>query len=190
MSLSLKPFDDVGSVEAREVIVQADDFAYYDLFLNVRATLRDSCYACPFAAPVRPADITVGDFWGVRENRPDVLEDLRYDSGKGVSCLLVNTERGRTALSEYGGELDLFEVSFEDIAKGNDHLRHPSELPSDRVLYLKAFSNGGWDAVEELWKKRERGASYMSKKLMKRLLPKGLIRHAKTMLEKKRSDEK
>ncbi len=184
-SLLLEAVYDDGSSE----YIPVSDSSYYDLFFNLK-TFRDSCYVCPFAGPLRPADITVGDFWGVVENRPDALVDSRFDLGKGVSCLLVNTERGQTALSEYGGELDLFEVSFEDIAKGNDQLRHPSELPSDRVLYLKAFSDGGWDAVEALWKRRERGASYMSKKMMKRLLPKGLIRRAKTMFEKERSDEK
>lgn len=111
------------------------------------------------------------DFWSVEHNRPDVLADGRFDIGRGISCLLVNTERGRAALDQHGNELDLFEVSFDDIAKGNDQLRHPCALPGDRSVYLTAFCEGGWDAVEALWRRRERGVAYKAKRAAKAILP-------------------
>ena len=168
------------SSQDEESLIPAHDSAYYDLFLNLK-TLRDSCYACPFASSLRPADITLGDFWGVQRSRPDVLEGARFDMDGGVSCLPVNTERGRVALGELGGDLNLFEVSFDDIAKGNDQLRHPSALPEDRGVYLAAFRQGGWDAVESLWQRRERGMKYHLKRAVKRVVPKRLIDFAKSV---------
>lgn len=177
----LRPFGAVDSSRDEKVFLPARDFAYYDLFLNFK-TLRDSCYSCPFASSIRPGDITAGDFWGIEKNRPDVLEDVRFDLNHGVSCLLVNNEHGCKALERYGGSLDLIRVLFDDIARGNDQLRHPGELPSDRDIYLKAFAGGGWPAVDALWRKRERGASYRVKQLLKKIIPENLLRLAKKAL--------
>lgn len=159
------------------------DSSYYDLFFNLK-TFRDSCYECPFAGSLRPGDITVGDFWGVESNRPDVFEDGRFDSGRGVSCLLVNTNRGTEALKRHGSDLYLYEVSFDDIAKGNDQLRHSSILPKDRSLYLDAYRDDGWDAVEALWNRRERGAKYRMKRIVKLIVPKQLVRLVKKLVAK------
>ena len=161
---------EVSYANGRQDFIPADKSCYYDLFLGLR-TLRDSCHSCPFAGPLRPGDISVGDFWGVGANRPDVLADGRFDTTRGVSCLLVNSERGRRALGRFGTALDLFGVSFDDIAAGNDQLRHPSALPEDRELYLDAFREGGWGSVEALWRRRERGVLYWAKRAVRAILP-------------------
>lgn len=179
--LLLRPFDAEDSAQDEEVLIPAHDSAYYALFLGLK-TLRDSCYSCPFAGPRRPSDITVGDFWGVERNRPDVLEDGRFNTERGVSCLLVNTDQGKRALKRHGSGLDLFHVSFDDIAEGNDQLRHPSELPKDRGFYLDAYREGGWDEVEALWRRRERGAKYRAKRAIKAIVPKWLIDIAKCVV--------
>ena len=77
--------------------------SYYDCFLRLE-TLRDSCYACPFAGSLRPGDLTIGDFWGVEEARPDLLDDAGgpFSLRCGVSCLLVNTDAGARRLEELG----------------------------------------------------------------------------------------
>ena len=103
----------------REVTIPASKSPYYDMFLNLK-TLRDSCYRCPYAGKFRAGDLTIGDFWGVDVNRPDVLKDAeKFNQMKGVSCLLVNNERGREFI-ESSKALDLYPVEFDDIAKGND----------------------------------------------------------------------
>lgn len=179
--LLLRPTDTEDSSQDKDVLIPAHDFAYYDLFLDFK-TMRDSCYECPFAGPLRPGDLTAGDFWGVDKSRPDLLEDGRFDTNRGISCLLVNDARGREALRRHGVDLDLAEASFDDISAGNDQLRHPSELPPDRALYLDAFADSGWPAVDALWRKRERGAKYAAKRLIGGVLPKGVLRLVKGAL--------
>ena len=156
--------------DGREVTIPAAKSPYYDMFLNLK-TLRDSCYRCPYAGRFRAGDLTIGDFWGVDVNRPDVLKDAeKFNQMKGVSCLLVNNDRGREFI-ESSNALDLYPVEFDDIAKGNDQLRHPSALPKDRQLYIDAFVEGGWHSVECMYKRRERGIIFYTKKLVRRLLP-------------------
>lgn len=100
---------------------------------------------------------------------------------KGVSGLLVNNDRGRKFI-ETSNALDLFPVEFKDIAKGNDQLRHPSALPRDRQLYIDAYANGCWNAIERLYKKRERGAAFYIKSIARRLLPSSLINSIKQVV--------
>ena len=70
--------------------------SYMTYFLEGE-TYRDSCYECPYAKPERGADITIGDFWGVVGRRADLKEKI--DIEKGVSCLLVNSDRGKQLLN-------------------------------------------------------------------------------------------
>lgn len=132
------------------VYVPADASDYYQMFLGLE-TLRDSCYKCPYAGSFRSGDITLGDFWGVQENRPDVLERDGFDLHRGISCLLVNNAHGAEALDSFGGSLSLYEVCFDDIAKSNDQLRHPSFMPADRDKCLKVYREGGWERVSRWW---------------------------------------
>lgn len=169
--------------DGREVTIPAAKSPYYDMFLSLK-TLRDSCYRCPYAGRFRAGDLTIGDFWGVDVNRPDVLDDTeKFNQMKGVSCLLVNNDHGREFI-ESSNALDLCPVEFDDIAKGNDQLRHPSVLPKDRRLYVNAYANGDWNAVVRLYMKRERGAVFYAKKALRSVLPASAIGTLKNVLGK------
>lgn len=165
--------------DGREVTIPAAKSPYYDMFLNLK-TLRDSCYRCPYAGRFRAGDLTIGDFWGVEINRPDVLNDsTKFSQTKGISCLLVNNSHGKDFIDSCNS-LDLYPVDFDDIARGNDQLRHPSNLPSDRGLYIEAFAKGGWRSVRKLYLRRERGLKYHSKRILRALLPASFISFAKS----------
>lgn len=157
------------------------------MFLKLEA-FRDSCYSCPYASGLRAGDVTLGDFWGVEDRRPEVLADTaRFDMQKGISCLLVNNKRGGELVSRFGASLNLFEVSFDDVAAGNDQLRHPSVKPDDREQYMAAFAEGGWDAVERLWKKRNRGIKWAIKKVAGKIVPNGARQTIKNLIHRGRS---
>lgn len=167
--------------DRREIEIPANECSYYDMFLKLK-TLRVSCYNCPYACGYRVGDFTIGDFWGIETNRPDVLRDERkFNQSKGISCLLVNTEHGK-GLLDSTDSLYLSQVEFNDIAKGNDQLRHPSVLPKDRQLYIDEFSVGGWNAVERLYKRREYGAAFHLKRIIKTVLPKWMVRFIKGLI--------
>jgi coenzyme F420-reducing hydrogenase beta subunit len=94
--------------------------------------LMESCYQCPFAHLPRVADITMGDFWGC----PEQLHDKR-----GVSVVLVNTEKGLKAIgaAQNRGALKVEEVSLaEAVAKNQRAIRGVHPVPQKR----RAFMNG------------------------------------------------
>lgn len=62
--------------------------------------LRPSCYKCPYTSIYRNADITLGDFWGIEKNNT-ILND-----NKGVSLILLNTEKGRKAFNNIKEQLN------------------------------------------------------------------------------------
>ena len=161
--------------------VPSGQSSYYDCFLRLE-TLRDSCYACPFAGSLRPGDLTVGDFWGIEDVRPDLLDDVGgpFSLRRGVSCLLVNTDAGARWLEELGEKIVREPVAFEDVALRNDQLRHPAEEPASRAAYLAAFADGGWGAVEALWRRAVRRRRALQ--AVKRCVPGPLKRVIKRLL--------
>lgn len=57
-------------------------------FLN-NLILRPSCAACSFKGTHRAADITLADFWGIKEVCPDFFPQ------EGCSMVMINSEKGR-----------------------------------------------------------------------------------------------
>lgn len=92
---------------------------YYNAFFD-GFTYRDSCNTCRYAQPHRVSDVTIGDFWGLRE-------DLPFPHPHGCSVLLPTTDKGMELLEGIRDEFFLFERSVDEAVAGNDQLRHPKE---------------------------------------------------------------
>lgn len=73
---------------------------------------------CPYAQRQRVGDITVGDYWGVQKYDPQLLVEQggTINSKEGVSCLLINTERGQHLVEKYGAKIESYPVEFSNIA--------------------------------------------------------------------------
>lgn len=115
--------------------------SYIELF-RYDLCLRPSCTACPYTAMQREGDITLGDFWGVEK----VFAHL--DDNKGISAILINTEKGKELLACLQESMQLQPCAVQDIAAGQPNMHHPSKasvkadafardlraLPFDKVL--------------------------------------------------------
>lgn len=69
--------------------------------------LRPSCYACPVKSGKSKSDVTLADFWNVDK----VINDI--DDDKGISSILVNTNRGEVyfeCLNLYKKQVDFSNV--------------------------------------------------------------------------------
>ena len=82
---------------------------------------RPSCYQCHFAQPNRVSDITIGDFWGLRN-----AEKLPSESKNGISVLLPVSNKGMELLSATKPSLYIVERSVDEAVRGNTQLRYPS----------------------------------------------------------------
>lgn len=82
---------------------------------------RPSCYQCPFACPTRVSDVTIGDFWGIKN-----AELLPKESKDGISLLLPMTNKGLNLIHAVENNLHISGRSVDEAVNGNTQLRHPS----------------------------------------------------------------
>lgn len=118
-------------------------------------TYRYSCYDCKFAKVPRQGDITLADYWGVKEFFPQI------DVHHGVSLVLVNTETGKRVWELVKEACIYYQSNIADGAKFNGNLVHKSEKPSVRDGIYKRIDVIGYKKVAEtifkspdLWKIR------------------------------------
>lgn len=101
---------------------------------------RHSCGVCHFTNTARPSDITLADFWGWEKNVPNMNDD-----DKGVSLVLLNTEKGRLIFEKACGTLDVKELNMNDCLQPN--LQHPSEMHPNRAQFEEDYKRFGFSYV-------------------------------------------
>ncbi|HAT4209925.1 TPA: 4Fe-4S dicluster domain-containing protein [Clostridium perfringens] len=136
-------------------LINAETSSYFKLFLE-SSTYRESCYNCKYTNSSRPADLTLGDFWGIQTEHPNYLKENGgiLDLKKGISCILVNNSKGINLIEKYGKEINLKESVFEKVSNGNDQLKFPSKISHDRDKILNLYKNNGYSAVDKWFNKR------------------------------------
>lgn len=91
--------------------------------------LRPSCYTCKNKGFSSGSDITLGDFWGIKETYPQLFDK------DGVSCLTVNTLQGKIFLSK--ANIDKVIVNYEDALRFNHSFINSVKYPPFRKYFFK-----------------------------------------------------
>lgn len=139
-------------------------------FLN-NLYLRPSCYSCPAKAGRSHADITLGDFWGIKNFHP------QFDDDRGVSAVIINTMQGQMFYNSIQAEQ--IAVAVDDIIQGNPSLATSVAVPRLRKKFWHKYHTQGFDAVDSIIR-------LMRPTLYRRIIfnAKRIIRHAKSLLRK------
>ncbi len=98
--------------------------------------LRNSCHVCPYTNLQRPSDVTVGDFWGWSKISNEFSDD------KGVSLVLINSEKGCDAFQRSESNLYVVESNINDCLQ--PQLKGPSLVNSNRDLFIKDYDERGF----------------------------------------------
>ncbi len=93
------------------------------------------CYHCVFKGENHKSDITIGDFWGIREN------DIGFNS-KGVSVALIHNERAEKLLRSLK-DFVLFEGDVEKALKGNPRYDTSTAYSPEHERFAKDFRKYG-----------------------------------------------
>ena len=93
--------------------------------------LRPSCFACPSKCGKSGSDLTFGDFWGIEHVMPEIDDD------KGVSCVLVNTEKGMKYLSGLG--VWKCNASYDDVYRYNTSLEESVSMNPKRQSFYAHY---------------------------------------------------
>jgi len=121
--------------------------SYMQLFLR-NFILRPSCYNCRFKNGTNISDITLGDFWGVTDIRPDLDDD------KGLSILLVNSPKGMEIVSKQTSIICNPMPLSECIHKNPSYNEAVTE-PADRPLFWNEFNQDGFVGAIKFLKKNQ-----------------------------------
>lgn len=97
--------------------------------------VRPSCYHCKFKSQHNLADITAGDFWGLKKNDP------RYYSN-GVSAIITHTQRGTTIVKKLK-DFGLQHASYDEIIAGNPRLYSCPKQKEERQKFSELFIKKG-----------------------------------------------
>lgn len=97
---------------------------------------RNCCYSCRYANPQRVSDITIGDYWGIG--------DTFLDIGRGVSAVLLNTEKGIRFFEQCKSSFEYEERELEEAVRGNGQLQYPSPRHKNYQLFRNLYPRLGF----------------------------------------------
>ena len=157
--------------------------SYFDMFLKSE-TYRENCYTCPYATNKRVGDITIGDYWGIQKEHPELMKDAggNYNDANGISCVLVNNSRGAKLIELINKCINIDVTSFEKVARTNGQLKSPSKCPSTRQKILNIYKEQGYVAIESYFKKRNGLRTQYC--YLKNMIPQSIKKSLKKILKK------
>lgn len=121
---------------------------YMKLYLKDIA-LRESCYNCKFKIGNKHSDITLGDFWGVKNYYPDI------DREHGISAVIINSESGKELFDSISDNIYHRDCKLSEILNGNPSLVQSSKLTKNRDNALEDLDNISFDKCVEKYCKKE-----------------------------------
>lgn len=123
---------------------------YYFYFLSGEI-YRDSCYNCRFPSEGRQGDITLGDYWGIRQELAAKMGDVDLD--KGVSCILVNNDKGKQWMSLIESSLLIAKSDRKSAEKRNKQLTRASVPTPEHNALSDMYKKKGYEAFLYWYKK-------------------------------------
>ena len=126
---------------------------YMKLFLSDVA-LRQSCFNCNFKLGNKYSDITLGDFWGIKNHYPEMYNK------SGVSAIIINTKQGEELFNNINKDIEYKECKLEEILSGNPSLKISGKEPKTRDNFFKEMDKL---SISDLTKKYQKKISLLSK---------------------------
>lgn len=117
---------------------------YYKAFLK-NICLRQSCYTCEFKSKNGFSDITIADFWGIKNILPQM------DDGKGTSLVLVNSEKGIEFFKSIEENLKYVPVDYEKSIFYNPSRFQSCEYCKARDEYIKKVNDDNFEKLTKAY---------------------------------------
>lgn len=138
--------------ENKTIILSPKENAYLQGFQS-GLFYRNSCYSCKFASIKRYSDVTIGDCWGIDNNK--------YDIHKGVSCIIIHTAKGLMVAKELEGTLSKLDVKF--VIENNKQYSKPAEIHKNRNLFFNNLTDENFEKRVFKYTKKPLYKSVLSK---------------------------
>lgn len=137
----------------RLVTIPLRKSSYYRMFMGSES-YQEACYQCPYASIDKPADITAGDYFEIREDYPELLTGhnaLNIDLG--ISSMIVHSRKGNALLCEAKDLLKCVEIDLQKVVHSHSQLQRPS-MYTDRVKLLDIYRDQGFSGLDRFYRKQ------------------------------------
>lgn len=109
-------------------------------------SLRENCFQCQYARRERTSDLTAADFWGLGKKVPS---PSGMQAERGVSLVLVNSDKGERLFENIRELMEIEEHTFEEAALRNKCLSAPTAKPPFRERFLEIYRCKGLKAATD-----------------------------------------
>lgn len=103
--------------------------------------LRPSCYACAFKTLHRQSDITMADFWGIKNILPDMDDD------KGTSLVFINSKSGKEMFDSLNDKMDYKAIDINEAVKNNPAAIRSASYNPNRNDFFKNLDRYEFDQL-------------------------------------------
>lgn len=145
-----------GSIKLADGSMQklfGSEYAYYWYFLHADI-YRENCYHCKYACSARPADITIGDYWGIEKAHPGLLGKGIWKEENGISVIICNSEKGCTYVEGLRDVVEMIPSDFKKASEKNHQLRHPSIVSDRRERVMAIYCTEGYEELDRYYRER------------------------------------
>jgi len=124
----------------------------YQYAYHSTISYRENCYHCHFAREQRIADITLSDYKGLGRMAPCSYGETN------VSCILVNTEKGKKFIKEMIQEKRIYadERPVREPIEGDPQLRQPSLKGAARMDFERLIKVNDFETTVQIVMKRDK----------------------------------
>ena len=116
-----------------------DSNIFIQIFFSNYA-LRPHCHNCEFACINKPSDITIADYWGLKDAHPDFFDE------KGVSAVITHTKKGDELFKKLDN-IDYIQSTIEKVSKKQLNLHNSSKVKLDREEFWNYYYKNGFRNV-------------------------------------------
>ena len=134
--------------------------SFFQLFVR-NYMLMPSCHNCKFANFNRASDITLGDFWGIERTMPE------FDDDRGVSLVLVNSDKGVVFFEAVKGSLDVRESCRENCLPLQQSLQGSPPRHKNSDQFWKDYHKKGMRYVMIKYTEYSRVRTWIKKVILK-----------------------
>lgn len=132
--LGWKRYSFVAKLENKQIYSKTlKEDIYMKGFLN-DLYLRPSCYKCTAKNFVSNSDLSLADYWGVKEKH------LNFDDDKGISLILVNSEKGKKMFDTILNNMEAVETDLQHAINNNKCIIRAVKYNPRRKKFFKQFN--------------------------------------------------
>jgi len=104
--------------------------------------LRHSCYNCLYSTQARCSDITLGDFWG--------LKNQKFEAVNGISLVILNTNKGEKIFCGISELIHKEVRKFSEALEHNPRLLSPVKQHKNTKRFRKLYPRMGFRKASQL----------------------------------------